>query len=180
MAGVRQDRGAMVPGSALGRRSIALLVMALVAVFAVILLVRNASRRSAHQAPASIENVEPAAAPPAAEPTPLPAVSPAPTDERAAVDRNQASITRAIEAGRPGLTACYQRALVRDESLAHGKVMVRVSIAASGRVNTVNVVGPEAFHAMQPCLQAAISKWDFPAAREPYAAEFPLALQASQ
>jgi len=91
-----------------------------------------------------------------------------------------AAIARAIDDGRPDLAACYQRALIRDDSLVHGKVTVRAAIAASGRVDSVNVVGPAAFRAMQPCLDTAISKWDFPAAPAPYAAEFPLVLRGNQ
>lgn len=183
MAEVRQGRGGILPGSASGGRSVVVLVMALVAVLVAIALIFNASRRSAHQqAPASSENVQPPAAspPPATGPQPAPAVGAAPADDSAATARRQASIARAITDGRPGLAACYQRALVRDESLVHGKVTVRASIAPSGRVDSVNVVGPAAFRAMQPCLQTAISKWDFPAAPEPYAAEIPLVLQGNQ
>ena len=63
MAEVRQDRGGILPGSASGGRSVAVLVMALVAVLAAIALIFNASRRSAHQPPpASSENLEPARA----------------------------------------------------------------------------------------------------------------------
>jgi len=183
MAEVRQDRGGILPGSASGGRSVAVLVMALVAVLAAIALIFNASRRSAHQPPASVENVEPPAPtpPPAAGPEPLPAASPVPIDDDGAASaRRQAAIARAIDGGRPGLTACYQRALVRDDSLVHGKVTVRASIASSGRVDSVNVVGPAAFRAMQPCLHTAISRWNFPAAPEPYTAEIPLVLQGNQ
>ena len=183
MAEVRQDRGGILPGSASGGRSVAVLVMALIAVLAAIALIFNASRRSAHQSPAvSNETVEPPAPPPAAgpEPPPAAAASAVPVDDGAASARRQAAIARAIDDGRPGLTACYQRALVRDDSLVHGKVTVRASIAPSGRVDSVNVVGPAAFRAMQPCLQTAISSWDFPAAPEAYAAEFPLVLRGNQ
>jgi len=182
MAEVRQDRGGILPGSASGGRSVVVLVMALVAVLVAIALIFNASRRSAHQPPASSDNVEPPAAspPPAAGPQPAPAVGAAPADDSAATARRQAAIARAIDDGRPGLAACYQRALVRDDSLVHGKVTVRASIAPSGRVDSVNVVGPAAFRTMQPCLQTAISKWDFPAAPESYAAEFPLVLRGNQ
>jgi len=182
MAEVRQDRGGILPGSASGGRSVAVLVMALVAVLAAIALIFNASRRSAHQPPASVENVEPPAPtpPPAAGPEPSPAAGPVPIDDDAASARRQAAIARAIDGGRPGLAACYQRALVRDDSLVHGKVTVRASIAPSGRVDSVNVVGPAAFRAMQPCLQTAISKWDFPAAPAAYATEFPLVLRGNQ
>ena len=184
MAEVRQDRGGILPGSASSGRSVVVLVMALVAVLAAIALIFNASRRSAHQPPASVENVEPPAPPPPAagpEPSPSPAASPVPVDDDGAASaRRQAAIARAIDTGRPGLAACYQRALVRDDSLVHGKVTVRASIAPSGRVDSVNVVGAEAFRAMQPCLRTAIAKWDFPAAPEPYTAEIPLVLQGNQ
>jgi TonB family protein len=183
MAEVRQDRGGILPGSASGGRSVAVLVMALVAVLAAIALIFNASRRSAHQSPpVSSENVEPPAPtpPPAAGPEPSPAASAVPVDDGAASARRQAAIARAIDDGRPALAACYQRALVRDDSLVHGKVTVRASIAPSGRVDSVNVVGPAAFRAMQPCLERAISRWDFPAAPEGYAAEFPLVLVGNQ
>jgi len=184
MAEVRQDRGGILPGSASGGRSVAALVVALVAVLAAVALIFKASRRSAHQAPAPIsENVEPPAAPepPAPGPQPAPAAVPVPAgDDGAATARRQAAIARAIDDGRPGLAACYQRALVRDDSLVHGKVTVRASIAASGRVDSVNVVGPVAFRAMQPCLHTAISRWDFPAAPQPYTAEIPLVLQGNE
>ncbi len=183
MAEVRQDRGGILPGSASSGRSVAVLVMALVAVLAAVALIFNASRRSTHQSPASVENVEPPApTPPAAGPEPSPAASAVPVDDEsgAATARRQAAIARAIDTGRPGLTACYQRALVRDDSLVHGKLTVRASIAPSGRVDSVNVSGPAAFRAMQPCLHTAISKWDFPAAPAPYTAEIPLVLQGNQ
>ena len=61
----------------------------------------------------------------------------------------------------------------------HGKVTVRVSIAASGRVETVGVGGPAAFRAMQPCLETAIAKWKFPAAPAAYSAEFPLVMHGN-
>jgi hypothetical protein len=184
MAEVRQDRGGILPGSASGGRSVAVLVMALVAVLAAIALIFNASRRSAHQPPAAVENVEPPAPPPpAAQPEPSPAAGAAPVGDEgdgAATARRQAAIARAIDDGRPGLAACYQRALVRDDSLVHGKVTVRASIAPSGRVDSVNVAGPAAFRAMQPCLHRAIARWDFPAAPDPYTAEIPLVLQGNQ
>ena len=185
MAEVRQDRGGILPGSASGGRSVAVLVVALIAVLAAIALVSNTSRRSAHQAPAAMsENVEPPAPPeppaPGPGPEPAPAASPVPADDGAATARRQAAIARAIDDGRPGLAACYQRALTRDDRLVHGRVPGRASIAASGRVDGVHVVGPAAFRAMQPCVHTAISRWDFPAAPEAYTAEIPLVLEGNQ
>jgi outer membrane biosynthesis protein TonB len=180
MASVRQDRGGLMPGFVPGRKSIAVLVAALAVVLVAIAMISNVSRRQAGPAPAVAEDVTPTEAPPAAPgPEPEPAVSPAPPDEGAAAPRRRAAIARAVADGRPGLAACYQRALVKDDSLVHGKVTVRVSIARSGRVETVGVHGPAEFRAMQPCLQKSITRWDFPAAPAAYRAEFPLVLQGS-
>jgi outer membrane biosynthesis protein TonB len=181
MAGVRDDRRRLsAPEFAPGRRSTAVLVMALVAVLAAIALIWNLSRRTAHRPPAPITNVEPAAPPPAAEPVPAPAVSPAPADEGAVSARKKAEIARVIDDGRPGLKVCYQRALTRDDTLVYGDLTVRLSIAPSGKVDRVNIAGPSEFRALEPCLETAISKWTFPAGSEAYAAEFPLVLRGKQ
>jgi hypothetical protein len=182
MASIRQDRGAIFPEAVPGRRSVAMLVAALVVVLVGIVMISNFSRRQASAPPAAIENITPTEVQPtAAGPEPAPAVSPpVPADERTASTRKQAAIARAVEDGRPGLVACYQRALVKDDSLVHGKVTVRVSIAPSGRVETVGVHGAAPFRAMQPCLEKTIATWDFPAAPASYAAEFPLVLQGKQ
>ena len=60
-----------------------------------------------------------------------------PDDEGAAPARKRVTVARAVGDGRPGLAACYQRALIKDDSLVHGKVTVRVSLAASGRTQPV-------------------------------------------
>jgi len=156
--------------------------MLLVAVVAAIALIWNASRRPAGRAVAPIASVEPEAPPPPspAGPVPAAAVSPAPADEGAISPRKQAEIARVISDGRPRLKLCYQRALTRDETLVSGDLTVRLSIAPSGKVDSVKVVGPSAFRALEPCLETAISKWSFPTSPEPYAAEFPLALRGKQ
>ena len=182
MADVRQDRGAFLPGFAPGRKSVGVLVAALAVVLVAIALMLNFSRRQTSHSPAVIGNDTPAAGLfAAAAPQPAPAVVAvsADEDEDAAPARKQTTIARAVAAGRPGLAACYQRALVKDDSLVHGKVTVRVSLAASGRVDSVGVNGPAAFRGMQPCLQKTIAKWDFPAAPAAYVTEFPLVMQGS-
>jgi hypothetical protein len=180
MASIRQDHGALMPGPAPGRRLVGVLVAALAVVLVAIAVMLNFSRRQTSSPPAAMESATLAAAPiPAVGPEPAAEVTSEPADEDAAAARQQAAIGRAVEVGRPGLAACYQRALIKDDSLVHGKVTVRVSLAASGRVQTVGVNGPAPFRAMQPCLQKTISKWDFPAAPAAYTAEFPLVLQGS-
>jgi hypothetical protein len=151
-------------------------VAALAVVLVAIAMIGNLSRRQASRRAVAMEDVAPAAAP---APEPAPVVSPVLADEDAAPARKRATVARAVGDGRPGLAACYQRALVKDDSLVHGKVTVRVSIAASGRVEAVGVDGPAAFRAMQPCLERAITRWNFPAAPSAYAAEFPLVMQGS-
>lgn len=179
MAGVRQDRGEFMPGSTPGRRSVGVLVAALAVVLVAIAMMLKFSGRQT-SSPSAMENATLAAAPlPAAAPEPAAEVGSVPADEDAASAREQAAIGRAVEDGRLGLAACYQRALIKDDSLVHGKVTVRVSLAASGRVETVGIDGPAAFRAMQPCLRRTIAKWDFPAARAAYTTEFPLVMQGS-
>ena len=94
--------------------------------------------------------------------------------------RKMSALERVVEDGRARLGACYQRALVRDDSLVNGHLTVRVSVAASGRVDRVLVSGPRAFRALNPCLQAAVSRWTFPTAAAPYTAEFLLAFRGDR
>ena len=184
MANVQQDRPRL-PYGARERRSVGLLVLLFLAVFAAIFFIRNlASRHHEPAATAPVANAEvPTATPPPVEQAA--AVAPAgaamaAAEEPALSARKQSEIARAIEDGRPALTACYQRALVRDETLVNGNLKVRLSVAASGRVDTVNVSGPPSFHALDPCLKTAVSKWTFPTAPAPYQAEFPLELRGAQ
>jgi outer membrane biosynthesis protein TonB len=174
-----------LPYGARDRRSVGLLVLLFLAVFAAIFFIRNIASR--HHEPAATTPVASAAAPPATPPageveqtaaTAPPAASA--DDEPAMSARKQSEIARAISEGRPALTVCYQRALVRDETLVNGNLKVRLSVAPSGRVGAVNISGPAAFRALDPCLKAAVSKWTFPTASAPYVAEFPLELRGAQ
>ena len=176
----------LLPEPVPGRRAGAL-ALALAAVLAAIALLWNVSRRPAHQAPVAtetVETLEPAAvAPPhAPEPAPEPAaaVNPAPASEDVGSTRNQAEVARVIRDGRPSLTACYQRALSRDNTLVQARLTVRVSIAASGRVTHVAIRGPAAFRELEPCLEQAISRWTFPAESEAYVAELPIAFRGKE
>jgi outer membrane biosynthesis protein TonB len=183
MANVQDDRRRL-PYGARDKRSVGLLILLFLAVFAAIFFIRNLASR--HHEPAATAPVASPEVPTAAQPAleqaaeAAPAVAPAAAEEPALSARKQSEIARAIEDGRPALTACYQRALVRDETLVNGNLKVRVSVAASGRVDTVNVSGPPSFHALDPCLKTAVSKWTFPTAPAPYQAEFPLELRGAQ
>ena len=183
MANLREDRPRL-PYGARDRRSVGLLVLLFLAVIAAIFFIRNMSAR--HHAPAASAPVAsaevPAAPPPADQADQAAATAPtaAADDEPAMSARKQAGIARVVEEGRPALAACYQRALVRDEKLVNGNLKVRLSVAPSGRVNTVNVSGPASFRALDPCLKAAVSKWTFPSAATSYQAEFPLELRGAE
>ena len=183
MANVQEDRPRLSYG-ARERRSVGLLVLLFLAVIAAIFFIRNISaRRHAPDATAPVASTEVPAAPPAAEQTDQAAAAApaaATDDEPAMSARKQAGIARVVEEGRPALAACYQRALVRNEKLVNGNLKVRLSVAPSGRVNTVNVSGPPSFHALDPCLKAAVSKWTFPSAATSYQAEFPLELRGAE
>jgi hypothetical protein len=182
--------------TASGRRSVAVFVLALVAVMAAIIFMGKLSRRHASQAPAAAPEAvaEPPAAP-VAPPAPEAAEPPAAAVRAAATPvaasapeaaprqpntQQQFQITRVVRDGRPGLEACYQRALVRDASLVHGNLSVRVAVAPSGHVDHVNITGPAAFRPLNPCLEAAVSRWTFPRADAPYETKFPLQLRVSE
>jgi len=189
MASVRAGRRQLVqplPGQ--GGKSMGYLVVMLVAVLAAIALIGGFSQRAPRASDVPLGSAEPAAtpatgppSPPAAEPEPALAATPAPAEDEREVtaEPNQRKIARVVDDGRDGLKRCYQRALVRDDTLVHGRLNVRLSIAPSGRVDTVRITGPEAFHSVQSCVERTTARWTFPAAAEPYAAEFPLVLQGA-
>jgi hypothetical protein len=92
----------------------------------------------------------------------------------------QADITRVISNNKAGIKICYQRALLRDSSLTHGKINVRVSIGLSGRAKSVNVDGPPAFRALEPCIREVLSRWAFPPSSEEYGTEFSYLFQGNE
>ena len=194
MASVRQDdRHLLTSDLTSGRRSTAALVGALVIVLAAIVFF---SRRANHATPAApvetAQATEPAAAPPGPEsaapaiapPAPTPEAAPAasvrPVEPSAADIRNQQEVARVISDGQPALAACYQRALQRDATLTNARMNVRLAIGPSGRVDTVHLAGPAEYRVLRPCVERVISMWRFPNSREPYTAEFPLALRGKQ
>jgi hypothetical protein len=186
MASVRADRRqGVLPGPGQGgKKSLSVLVTMLAAVLAAIALIWSVSGRAPPGSSIPRASAEPAPAvpapQPAAEPEPALAATPAlGQDEDAGTTPSQRKIARVIDGGRDGIKACYQRALVRNDTLVHGRMNVRLSIAPSGRVDNVKVTGPEAFHSVQACLQRTTARWSFPVADEPYAAEFPLVFQGA-
>ena len=197
MAEVQQDRRRYilpVPEPEAQRRSVKASVAALVVVLAAIALLLQTSRRHASRpaAEAATATAEPSPAPPADPPAALPAFAPAAAQAaEAARDeaegpegtmsaQKQSGIERVVENGRARLKACYQHALVRDDSLVNGHLAVRVAVAASGRVERVHINGPAEFRVLDPCLQAAVSRWTFPTAAAPYTAAFQLAFRGDR
>jgi predicted Zn finger-like uncharacterized protein len=92
----------------------------------------------------------------------------------------QADITRVISNNKIGIKTCYQRALVRDSSLARGKIVVGLTIGISGRVKRTTVEGSVAFRALEPCIKEMVARWAFPQADEEYTAEFPIVFQGNE
>jgi len=93
---------------------------------------------------------------------------------------SQSDISRVISNNRNGIKTCYQRALLRDSSLTHGKVTVTLSIGISGRVKRVVVDGPTQFRAVEPCMREVVSRWAFPQASEEYGTEFVYVFQGNE
>jgi predicted Zn finger-like uncharacterized protein len=92
----------------------------------------------------------------------------------------QSDIMRVIANNKLGIKTCYQRALVRDSSLARGKIIIGLTIGISGRVKRTNVEGPTSFRALEPCIKEMVARWVFPQADEEYTAEFPIVFQGNE
>jgi hypothetical protein len=93
---------------------------------------------------------------------------------------SQEEISRVINNNKAGIKTCYQRALLRDSSLTHGKITVKVSIGLSGRVKSVGVDGPMQFRALDPCIREMLGRWVFPPASEEYGTEFSYLFQGNE
>jgi predicted Zn finger-like uncharacterized protein len=93
---------------------------------------------------------------------------------------SQSQILSVINANRNGIKTCYQRALVRDNSLARGKVTVKLTIGISGRVKQVGLDGPSQFRVLEPCVKDIISRWVFPQGPDEYATEFVSVFQGNE
>ena len=93
---------------------------------------------------------------------------------------SQADITKVISNNRGNIKTCYQRALLRDNTLTHGKIAVRLSIGISGRVKHVGLDGPAQFKSLEPCIKEVVQRWVFPQASEEYGTEFPLVFQGNE
>jgi hypothetical protein len=93
---------------------------------------------------------------------------------------SQAEISRVINNNRNGIKNCYQRALLRDSSLTHGKITVTVNIGISGRVKHTGVDGPTQFRSLEPCIKEVVGRWAFPPAGEEYATQFVYVFQGNE
>ncbi len=93
---------------------------------------------------------------------------------------SQGEITRVIANNKIGIKTCYQRALLRDSSLTHGKIVVGVTIGISGRVKGVHVDGPSSFRSLEPCIKEMVGRWTFPQASEEYGTEFSYLFQGNE
>jgi hypothetical protein len=93
---------------------------------------------------------------------------------------SQAQISSVINNNRGGIKNCYQRALLRDSSLTHGKITVKLTLGISGRVKQVGIDGPQQFKALDPCIKELVSRWVFPQASEEYGTEFVYVFQGNE
>ena len=96
------------------------------------------------------------------------------------VTPNQSDIARVVNANKGGIKICYQRALLRDNTLTHGKIDVEVTIGISGRVKNVAIQGPASFRALDPCIKDVLSRWVFPASSEEYGTGFSYVFQGNE
>jgi predicted Zn finger-like uncharacterized protein len=93
---------------------------------------------------------------------------------------SQSDISRVINNNRGGIKNCYQRALLRDSSLTHGKITVQVTIGVSGRVKRTGIDGPPQFRSLDPCIKEVVGRWAFPQAGDEYGTEFVYVFQGNE
>jgi hypothetical protein len=93
---------------------------------------------------------------------------------------SQAQLTAVVNNNRAAIKTCYQRALARDNSLTHGKLIVKLTLGISGRVKGSRVEGPPQFRTIEPCIREVVSRWVFPQASDEYDFEFPLVFQGNE
>jgi hypothetical protein len=87
---------------------------------------------------------------------------------------SRAELDKVIGENRSSITACYQRALARDNGLADVEIIVRLAIGISGRVKNVGIDGLfQSRSLLEPCIREAVLRWIFPQASEEYGTEFP-------
>jgi predicted Zn finger-like uncharacterized protein len=93
---------------------------------------------------------------------------------------SQADIAKVIHNNMSGIKNCYQRALLRDSSLTHGKITVKLNIGISGRVKHTGIDGPTQFRALEPCIKDVVGHWAFPQAGDEYGTEFVYVFQGNE
>ena len=93
---------------------------------------------------------------------------------------SQSDISRVVNNNRGGIKNCYQRALLRDNSLTHGKISVKVTIGISGRVKHTAIDGPIQFRSLDPCIKEVVGRWAFPQAGDEYGTEFVYVFQGNE
>jgi len=80
---------------------------------------------------------------------------------------------------RLAVQSCYNRALRRTGSNTGGRLEVTVSVGSSGRVQNVDLDSSAGLKPVYPCIQKAVSRWNFPGGSEAYAASFTLLLSGT-
>jgi hypothetical protein len=90
----------------------------------------------------------------------------------------QWEISTVINGNGGSIKMCYQRALLRDKTLADGRVTLKLIIGMSGMVKHVRAEGAPQFRQLEPCLREIVQRWVFPPASGQYGAELPLIFRA--
>jgi hypothetical protein len=99
--------------------------------------------------------------------------------ERGAAHGGATDVQEVFKQHAGGVKLCYERALKQDETLARGRIMVRVSVADDGSVRRVELPSPHDQSKFGLCLTGQMRRWEFPASGKPYVAEMPLLLSGS-
>jgi predicted Zn finger-like uncharacterized protein len=85
-------------------------------------------------------------------------------------------LTSVVNKNRGSLTLCYERSLKQGEAPEDSdvKVMLRMTVGASGMVKSVSVGGGGAkYGGLRSCIQRSVKKWVFPASSGNSSVEYP-------
>lgn len=91
---------------------------------------------------------------------------------------NSKAVNTTVSANKPRLQRCYERAIRGQRSPTAVRMNVSLTVTASGRVSSVDVIGSGP-GGLRECMEASIRRWRFPASSGGGSAKFPIVFSAN-
>ena len=88
------------------------------------------------------------------------------------------AVSTTVSANKPRLQRCYERAIRGQRSPPAVRMNVSLTVAASGRVSGVDVIGSGP-GGLEQCMEASIRRWRFPVSSGGGSAKFPIVFSAN-